>query len=259
MSKYSKNYRSEPYNKKKFNEDQNVIFIYFDYIKYINDNNPEIVNLDKFINLYLKINNKIDQEYYKNNLDINLKSLFHNLSDTNDKISIFTAFYIENYIKPYISREIGTNPDFINEEHKKRQINLLIEMLKFVLYTTKYINARYLYNLVSLMEQNGFTGIITINNDKLNKLFNEKIIEKSITIDMKKDIFKDHLNQKYDNFTIKAISNTFICDLIEMLYPEKEKFSGGSKRRTKKIYIGSRGGKYTISIKNGKKIKKYIK
>ena len=167
-----------------------------------------------------------------------------NEEDKDSAINDFVILFILYYIRPYLSKDKDGGFDFLEDNTRFYYRSFLKKIYYIILKNKSYIDTlNILYKLLFFMEQDGVTGIIDLNSGKALSLDDDVI----------KFISETNLTDHIADRKITHLSNTFLYNLIEFL---KKKVS---QKGGKKIHIGPKGGKYTISVKNGKKIKKYIK
>lgn len=183
------------------------------------------------------------------------------------------------------------NVDFTIKDIKYRYIKFLLLILNlsdniYYDYKDKYFNRINKLNtmkrLLMRMEENAITGLLEFNNKEFSKNFYKyykdvikigDINNDNISgIDLINDYEKNYDDEDYNKYKpFNTISNTLVKNLIEFYiykinssntkYNTKivKKTDGGKKIEGGKIYTGPKGGKYTIKIIDGKKVKKYIK
>lgn len=112
-----------------------------------------------------------------------------------------------------------------------------------------------------------------LSTEEIN-IINLKIIEEKKNIVLKvRKLLIEFLNLHEKEFKFVLLNDTDNKKYIKkndfqldenieeffILKKKELKIEGGNKKKDKKIYTGPKGGKYTVSIIDGKKVKKYIK
>jgi hypothetical protein len=232
---------------KKKKTDNDVITIFFSNMSLIASRHEieEERMITDIKNLYSEFDNSLISSSKDKSIRSNIQSINTILkSDNENALQDFISLFVLYYLKPYLSKDSDGFFDFTNRKMMKSYGSFLKKIYYTILNNNgDFLKLDFIYKLLLGMEENGVTGIIDIVPiTDLN----------AITIDFIRQLeYGDiHLSEKT---TIVKLSNTFLLDLIKFIKPPHTQ-SGG-----KKIHIGPKGGKYTISIKNGKKIKKYIK
>jgi len=234
--------------------DDNVMTIFFKCISSIK-NGESISDLKRNIDELQKdisplhrdtLTSRVSSDVYTaiDSISTKAKGNKENEEVKNDAIDEFVPLFIVYYIKPYLSKDKDGRFDFL-ETNTKFYYRSFLKKIYYIILKNKSIidTLNILYKLLFFMEQDGVTGIIDLNSG--NAL--------SLDDDVIKFISETNLTDHIADKKITHLSNTFLYNLIEFL---KKKVS---QKGGKKIHIGPKGGKYTISVKNGKKIKKYIK
>jgi len=149
--------------------------------------------------------------------------------------------------------------DFVTEEGKKETIDFLVYILIIAYHyfmTKELYKVRALKQLVFLMEQEGITGIIKIE-EYLEQYLTYYVIEKLAIIpkESQQEFFETHL---FEEKKIDKISNTLVQDIIRHI-TKKHHHTAGAKKKSSKVYTGSRGGKYIlVKVADGSMKKKYV-
>ena len=152
--------------------------------------------------------------------------------------------------------------DFVTEEGKKETIDFLVYILIIAYHyfmTKELYKVRALKQLVFLMEQEGITGIIKIE-EYLEQYLTYYVIEKLAIIpkESQQEFFETHL---FEEKKIDKISNTLVQDIIRHMSKEHHHTAGAKKKSSKvqKVHTGSRGGKYIlVKVADGSMKKKYV-